>query len=115
MQTDLEEKDNIKLNNSKLGVIAFIIFLSPLIPFVLLITLNYLGIFENIHQVLFFSHILFEWLCLAIILAFTFSIADLTAPKNRKKTLSKIVFMITGLIIIYVVITWIHEIIRIMS
>jgi hypothetical protein len=119
MGINADDSQVIKLKHSSIGIIAFVLFLSPIIPGTLLGILFLLkkagfyisvGLPSNILGFLFdFAS---AWIFLALLAGLILSIIDLTKP-NRKRVLPLIIITAFGLMFIAAIVSAYLDIARI--
>jgi len=117
METITDGKNVIKLKHSSLGIIALIVFLSPVVPVTFMYMpylLSKVGLYvrfnlsTNILRIL--ADFVTSWLVIAPLIGFIMSIIDLCQP-NRLKILPKIIvilsciIIVTGIVVAYLDIT----------
>ncbi len=100
MLIDSEQRNISKPKHSKLSIITLGIFVSPVIPFILIFAFTYriIPMFLNYDQCLLLSSFSIQWCILAPILSLILSIIDLKSP-GRAKILPKIILITCSIII----------------
>jgi len=121
METESNINETMKLKHSSLGIIAFIIFFSPILP-VTFMFLPYLlqkvGLYIRFNLSASIINTLADfttaWIITAPLTAFIMSIIDLTKP-NRLKILPKIIIILMCIIVVVLIVVAYQDIARIVN
>ncbi len=98
MELNSECNNILGIRHSKLGKAAFVIFVSIIVPYIIILTFR-LGIIQlSLGQRLFLSKVSTYWIIFVPILSLILSIADLKRP-NRLRILPKVTVVLSSIII----------------